>query len=486
MKKRFPALLLALSLLLTVPALAAGDSTDNFVRGKAYNGQFSDVTTASVFYDNVAALYEYGLSVGKPDGTYGLQDSMTVGQIVIFAGRIRSLYRTGDAESGPAAYVTAPEEGAEETAPQAAYEPYLLYLQAEGVLGDELAGAYGAAATRAQVAHVLANTLPAEALPLQNDGLVTQAYASRRFITDVTEYTPYYTDILALYRQGVSVGSDETGSFLPDTAITRGAAAAMLTRMVDPSLRLTPAWDIAEAYSARGTTLADLVPAGTYVAAPATAAEMEGSVQSMLASGENVLTLQYPSITPVGARKVMEQALAVVKSYCEQCYNSVSCSFNAAGTVTLTFSAASAGEDLETYRTEAMAAAVAVHDQLWESGALTEDMTELEKARVYYTWVCENTVYDYGADDTSLSHIAYRLFHEGLAVCDGYTGAYNMLLKLEGISCTALSNSGHIWTVAVLDGTQYHIDTTWGDSGSTIDYSYFAMTPSQSWSHHSW
>lgn len=65
-------------------------------------------------------------------------------------------------------------------------------------------------------------------------------------------------------------------------------------------------------------------------------------------------------------------------------------------------------------------------------------------------------------------------------------GAYNLLLKLEGISCTALSNTGHIWTVAVLDGTQYHIDTTWGDSGTVTDYRYFAMTPSQSWGYHSW
>ena len=62
-------------------------------------------------------------------------------------------------------------------------------------------------------------------------------------------------------------------------------------------------------------------------------------------------------------------------------------------------------------------------------------------------------------------------------MCDGYTGAYNMLLKLEGIDCTALSNSSHIWTVATLDGTQVHIDTTWGDSGPTPDYTYFAMTP---------
>ena len=104
MKTRILSLALAASLLLGVPALAAENSTGNFVREKTYTGQFSDLTEDSVFYDNVTALYEYGLSVGKGDGTFGLKDSLTVGQIVIFAGRIRSLYRTGDAEAGPTAH----------------------------------------------------------------------------------------------------------------------------------------------------------------------------------------------------------------------------------------------------------------------------------------------------------------------------------------------------------------------------------------------
>ena len=85
MKKRVPALVLALALALTVPAWAAQDTPDNFVRSKTYAGQFSDLTPESTFYDNVAALYAYGLSVGKADGTFGLRDQLTVGQVVIFA-----------------------------------------------------------------------------------------------------------------------------------------------------------------------------------------------------------------------------------------------------------------------------------------------------------------------------------------------------------------------------------------------------------------
>lgn len=478
MKTRILALALTFSLLLGVPALAAENSTDNFVRSKTYAGEFSDLSAGSVFYENVAALYEYGLSVGKGDGTFGLKDSMTVGQIVIFAARIRSLYRTGDAEAGPNAYGG---DGDTSTAAR-----YLRYLQAEGVLGTELDGSLTATATRAQVAHVLANTLPAEVLPTVNDELVTEGYASRKFITDVTEYTDYYQDILFLYRTGISVGSDATGSYLPDRPITRGAAAAMLTRMVDPSLRLTPAWNVDSVWSAAGTTLGDLVEPGKYIAAPTTSEEMDESIRYMLSNNQNTLTLRYSNISPLGARKVMDQALSIVKSYVEQCYNAVTCNYTNSGTVTLTFSAANVGDRIQTYRESAMAAAIAVHDELWSTGQITAGMTEYEKAKVYYTWICDNCVYDHDAGDQSLSHIAYGLFQDGAAVCDGYTGAYNMLLKLEDIDCTALSNSSHIWTVATLDGVQYHIDTTWGDSGTSADYDFFAMTPAQSWSYHRW
>jgi LCP family protein required for cell wall assembly len=246
MKTRILSLALAASLLLGVSALAAENSTGNFIREKTYSGQFSDLTADSTFYDNVAALYEYGLSVGKTDGTFGLRDSLTVGQIVIFAGRIRSLYRTGDAEAGPSAHSKA---GDTSTAAR-----YLRYLQAEGVLDTELDGSLTAPATRAQVAHVLANTLPSEVLPSINEELVTEGYASRKFITDVTEYTDYYRDILFLYRTGISVGSDATGSYLPQEPITRGAAAAMLTRMEDPALRADPRLGPGQRRERRGTT----------------------------------------------------------------------------------------------------------------------------------------------------------------------------------------------------------------------------------------
>lgn len=469
MKRTFSALLLAVCLLLALPAQAA--QAADFPRGRTYAGEFSDLSPNSPFYDNAAALYEYGLSNGRGDGAFGPGDSVTVGQAVIFAGRIRGLYRTGDPEAAQA--------HRQENAPAAL--AYLRYLQAEGTLEADFPDgqALYEPVTRAQAAHILAGVLPEEALPSIHSELVAVGYASRRFIPDVDEYTPYYQDILGLYRKGVCVGSDAAGSFLPGQPITRGALAAMLTRMLDPALRVRPQWDLSDLFAAAGTSLADLVEPGVYHLAPATAEELESSLRSMLARGSGQIVFYYPGLSEAEARQLMDRSLAVMKAHCEQGYNEVLCT-RGAGLVTLSFSAAGAGRRTQEYRAAAMEAAAAVHDRLWAEGALRPDMTELEKARVYYGWICDHCVYDYQAGDESLSHIPYSLFVNGSAVCDGYTGAYNLLLKLEGIRCSTVIQGDHIWTVATLDGMEYHIDTTWGDSGSEISYDYFAMTPRQS------
>lgn len=475
MKKPFLLFLIMLSLVLSIPVQAAEESPSNFVRIYTYSGQFSDLEENSTFYHNVSALYEYGLSVGKVDGSYGLNDSLTVGQAVIFAGRIRSLYRTGDPEQGPSAYL---QEG------QPTAEHYLRYLQAEGVLDHTLDHQLFSAATRAQMAHILANILPESALPSVYGNFIEKSRSMRCAIPDVTEETPYYEDILSLYSKGICIGSDSIGSFHPNTPITRGAVAAMLTRMIDPALRVSPAWSI----SAKNVTLADLVVPGEYVQAPITASDMDNSLRYMLSRGENTLKFKYPSeLSVVMVREQMQLALEQIKRHCEQSYNEVSATFDPQGSLIFQFTAA--GVDPETtasYRNITLEKAISVHDRLWADGTITADLSDYEKARVYYTWICENCEYDLEADDQSISHIPYSLFEYGHSVCDGYTGAYNLLLLLEGIPCTTYSNESHIWTVATLDDQTYHIDTTWGDSSGETDYNYFAMSEQKSRQYHPW
>lgn len=482
MKRRLLALCLCAVLFLS-GNVAAKEGDSPFVRTKTYEDNFSDLTVDSVFHDNVVALWEYGLSVGKADGTYDLKGSVKLGEVVIFAARMCSLYETGDAETGPSTCQAELEEQ-EDSDPADLYQPYTAYLLQEGVIDRNFDETLTEPATRAQVAHLLAHALPKEWLPRTCDELITRAYASQQFITDVTEYTPYYQDILTLYRCGISIGSDSTGTYYPEAEISRGALAAMLTRMADSDLRVKPDWSVLPPNSAVGTEWGDLIfDKGTYSKNPVKKADVAANVHDMLRRGEYEMHLDYDmSITDQQAQQVMDWSLEAVKQDCEQMYNEVSCTYEIyGGTVDLLFSANKMEpETVQDLRADTMAMAIAVHDELWSNGAITTDMTETERARVYFKWICDHCAYDYQAGDTSPGHLAHAVFADGIAVCDGYTGAYNLLLKLDGIDCYALSNENHIWTVCMLDGTEVHSDVTWGDTTYEPDWTMFAMTAEES------
>ena len=474
MKRRLLALCLAAVLLLGGLPARAVSSLDNFRPIRAYDGRFADAVPGDWYYDYVVRLYCLGLAEGRSEDRFGADRQVTVEETAVFAARIRSVYDTGSPEAGPAAY---PQTGRWSA-------PYISYLRALGGIDPELENHLTAPATRAQAAGLLARALPKGTLPEINGAVVTQAYAMGRRVTDVTAYTPYQQEILSLYKWGVLEGADELGSYYPDQPILRRELAAILVRLVDEETRLTIDWDLRSgSHSAAGTTLADLVTDSGVLRSrhgPEDAAAIDGNLRWMLARGGNTLSL-YPEPQPLSgetAERLMQRYLDGARGYIEQGYNAVNCSAaNAAGGVTLTFySSIFSGDNLTRARTEAMEAAVEVHDRLWQEGHLAETMTETEKARVYFAWLAENCAYDYSAGDNSPSHTAYGLFRFGQAVCDGYTAAYNMLLKLEGISCTTASAGDHIWTVAELDGKRVHSDATWGDQGDYIAYQYFSMT----------
>ena len=460
-----------LTAVLVLPAQATESET--FPRLHTYEDQFQDVSPNNWFYDNVAALYELGLTNGQntPD-RFAPDDNMTVAEAITMAARLRSLYEHRDSEVGPAAF-----SGGRW------YEPYVRYLQSLHVIGTEFDGQYQNAADRAQVARILVTTLPATLFEEINAGAVTVGYASRSFITDVNDYTPYRSEILQLYRWGILSGMDNRGSFHPAEPIQRSQVAAMVTRLVYPELRLTLNWDTVLTNSREGTAMWDLVSSdGTFHAAPAPEdlQAIDDNLRYMLSRGERQMFLSYGMnmLTEELAQKLMSTFISSIRLYIEQSYNQIQCSYSPYyGSMTVKFSSSLLADDLlEDSRSDTMAAAIAIHDQMWLDGVITAATTEYEKARIYFTWLCENCVYDYSADDASLSHSGYSALVDGLAVCDGYTAAYNLLLKLEGIECSTRSTEDHIWTVATLDGTEYHIDLTWGDQTGTIAYRYFAMT----------
>lgn len=475
MKRRMVSLLLAMVILAAVlPQTSSAAEAEHFSPVRTYHGQFVDIDTSDWYYQNVTALYELGLTDGQGStDLFSPSSDVTIAELLTMAARLRSLYEYGDSEKGPSAYQDA----------HSWYLPYVEYLQSLTIISTEFEEQYSQPATRAQVAHVLANALPASLFSPINEEIVAVGYASRRYIRDVTEYTPYQQDILTLYRWGILSGSDGTGSFRPEASIRRSEVSAMITRLVYSDLRITLDWDLSLAYSKAGTTLESLVTSsGAFHTAPDPddGKAIDDNLRYMLSRGERRMTLNYGknTLTTPMAEQIMAAFLDGVRSYAEQGYNEVQCSYSVkTGSLSLTFSCSLYDDRLiDTYRTATVEAAVLVHDQLWKDGRITASMSEYDKAKVYFTWLCGNCRYDYHSTESSLSHSGYSALVDGLAVCDGYTAAYNLLLKLEGISCSTASTDDHIWTVATLDGKDYHIDPTWGDQASSVDYRYFAMS----------
>lgn len=470
MKRRIHTLILTAALLLALLPIRTY-AWSSFAPVEAYAGQFADVKASDWFYEDVKTLYELGLARGKGD-LFDPNGELTVAEVITMASRLRSLYETGGSESGHDEY---------DIGVGAWYVPYLRHLIAKGAIGEELKGAYDRPATRAEAAHVMANALPEELFDPVNRETVAAGRASGQYLQDVGEDTPYWEDILLLYDWGIAGGAGAGGSFQPWESISRCQAAAMVVRLAYGERRLTLDWEIRPSYSREGTTLADLVSSdGSFYEDPLPdeREKIDADVRYMLSRGERTIRLQYPSGTAGRAfvEKLNQTFLDVVRNYVEQTYNYVQVSYSPnAGYVLLTFASSLYPESqVDYYREATMEYALEVHDSLWESGALTEDMTDYDKARVYFTWICDYCRYDHGS--AGMSHTGWRAFAEKIAVCDGYTAAYNLLLKLEGIECGTWSTADHIWTVADLDGRTYHIDTTWGDQNYGVEYRYFAMT----------
>ena len=467
--------LLLTALLLSTGVRAAAGPHALLSRERAYDGRFSDLDPASWYYGYAVSCYEYGLFNGRGDG-FDPDADITLGELLALSARIHAAY-VGDTIL-------------DEDSGLPWFWPHAIYLEEKGLLDSSVVG-WLKPATRAQLAAIFALTLPAECYNAPNDALVTRAHASGGYVPDVTGRTPYSDQILWMYRQGLLGGMDDYGSYWPDKTTTRAEVAAVVMRIVDPSLRITLSWnleDLPGRGSAAGRTLASLVEAPDpvpYDFSYDDAGAVDAFVRQMLSGNKNTITLHYSGhYTDSVISAIARSFVSCVKSYCEQMYNYVSIQAeNRNGTATLTFSATACSESqLVRYREQTMAKAIEVHDMLWETGQLTPEMSQYEIARVYFRWLCEHCVYDDpgASDDYSIAHIAYAALINGKAVCDGYTGAYNLFLKLEGIDCYALANDTHIWTVATLDGVEYHIDTTWGDQVGYVDMRYFAMTPQQS------
>lgn len=104
---------------------------------------------------------------------------------------------------------------------------------------------------------------------------------------------------------------------------------------------------------------------------------------------------------------------------------------------------------------------IAVAEIVKESG-------EYERALKIHDYIVENCVYVIG-DDMKYSSTAYGCLVEGMANCEGYAKAFNLLASdvgLKSVLVTGTTDKGenHAWNQVNIDGEWYNMDVTWDDS----------------------
>ena len=217
MKRRVLSLLLAgVMAASALPGIASAAGLSNFQKSNTYTpGQFADVPAGSWYAAGVQSAYELGLMTGTGANAFDPSGDLTLAETVVLAARFHSIY-TGD--------------GASFTGGATWYQPYVDYAIQNGIIPSGAYSDYGATATRAQFASILAAALPSEALPAINTVTV---------LPDVDANATYAAAALKLYNAGILTGSDAAGTFNPESSIQRSEVATIVTRMADQSQRKT-------------------------------------------------------------------------------------------------------------------------------------------------------------------------------------------------------------------------------------------------------
>ncbi|MCF0150972.1 MAG: S-layer homology domain-containing protein [Firmicutes bacterium] len=204
-----------------IESVAAEQALKNFkARKNYYNGVFLDVGIGKTAWydDNVKTVYRLGLMEGN-DGYFDPNGNITLAQAIAMACRLHNIYNGGNGafSEGPIWFSV-----------------YVNYAKKNGIIKNtdfnavtKGNSAYSRYATRAEMAYIFCNAMPADALPKINR--VTN-------IPDVYTSTKYMTSIYDLYQAGVCEG-DAKHRFYPNNNITRAEAAAIISRMADTSLR---------------------------------------------------------------------------------------------------------------------------------------------------------------------------------------------------------------------------------------------------------
>lgn len=194
---------------------ASSGSLDNFKNVNSFDEKiFPDIKNDAWYSANAKKAYQVGLMNGNEKGFDATAD-ITLAQVITLAARLHSIYNYGSADFVQGAVW---------------YEVFVNYCIENDIIEKGEYTDFNRAATRAEFVDILYSSLPSREFDKKN---------SVAFIPDVTPVHKNYSCILSFYQAGILAGSDSEHTFFPERSITRSETAAILTRIIDKSLRLS-------------------------------------------------------------------------------------------------------------------------------------------------------------------------------------------------------------------------------------------------------
>lgn len=185
---------------------------------EGYTFPFTDVAEGAWYRKDVETAHKNGLVNGKSDTMYYPDDNMTYAEAVKLACAMNQLYYNGKVTltSGSSVW----------------YSTYMSYALEKGIIEYNLTAVADEKITRSDFVKIFYAALPASEYAVINE-------VANNAIPDVSLSAKSSKEIYAFYRAGILVGSDNKGTFNPESNIVRSEVAAILTRMFDGSARKT-------------------------------------------------------------------------------------------------------------------------------------------------------------------------------------------------------------------------------------------------------
>ena len=190
---------------------------DNFSKEKEYDKNiFTDVPETAWYFENIKAVYEYGIMSGNGDNTFNPLGNITIAQAITLLSKIHSKYM----------HLSIDNTKVKEKDPW--YTLYVQYANSNKLI-DKKYSDYNVDCTRADFSKIIAMAID----PIDFEQI---NYVEDESIPDIDKKADYYDSVYMLYRAGIFVGSNSEYCFFPDANITRAEAATVVTRIIDKNL----------------------------------------------------------------------------------------------------------------------------------------------------------------------------------------------------------------------------------------------------------